>query len=145
MTVLDLGCGPGFFTLDMAEMVGASGRVIAVDLQDGMLQKIRSKISGTALEDRVTLHLCSAESIGVTEEVDFVLLFYVAHEIPDQGGLFMELAAILNPGGAVLLVEPPFHVSKVAFEKTIGVATEAGLTVSERPRMFPNKAALLNR
>ncbi|NNK85219.1 MAG: SAM-dependent methyltransferase, partial [Desulfobacterales bacterium] len=34
MTVLDLGCGPGFFTLDMAQMVGQAGRVFACDLQD---------------------------------------------------------------------------------------------------------------
>ncbi|MEN8212415.1 MAG: methyltransferase domain-containing protein, partial [Thermodesulfobacteriota bacterium] len=47
MTVLDLGCGPGFFSVDMAQMVGKSGRVIASDLQDGMLEKLQSKIQGT--------------------------------------------------------------------------------------------------
>lgn len=49
MTVLDLGCGPGFFSIDMAQMVGKSGRVIAADLQEGMLQKLRDKIQGTEL------------------------------------------------------------------------------------------------
>jgi ubiquinone/menaquinone biosynthesis C-methylase UbiE len=39
MTVLDLGCGPGFFSIDIAQMVGKSGRVIASDLQVGMLHK----------------------------------------------------------------------------------------------------------
>ena len=43
MTVLDLGCGPGFFSLDMAHMVGSAGRAIAVDLQQGMLIKLREK------------------------------------------------------------------------------------------------------
>ena len=38
MTVLDLGCGPGYFTIDIAQMVGKSGRVIAADLQEGMLK-----------------------------------------------------------------------------------------------------------
>jgi ubiquinone/menaquinone biosynthesis C-methylase UbiE len=33
MTVLDIGCGPGFFSIDMAQMVGKTGRVIAADLQ----------------------------------------------------------------------------------------------------------------
>jgi ubiquinone/menaquinone biosynthesis C-methylase UbiE len=37
MTVLDIGCGPGLFSVEMARMVGKSGRVIAVDLQEGML------------------------------------------------------------------------------------------------------------
>ena len=35
MTVLDVGCGPGFFSIDIAQMVGKSGRVIASDLQEG--------------------------------------------------------------------------------------------------------------
>jgi ubiquinone/menaquinone biosynthesis C-methylase UbiE len=35
MTVLEVGCGPGFFTLDIAEMVGESGKIIAADVQDG--------------------------------------------------------------------------------------------------------------
>lgn len=41
MTVLDLGCGPGFFSVPMAKMVGKSGRVIACDLQEGMLRKVK--------------------------------------------------------------------------------------------------------
>ena len=50
MTVLDFGCGPGYFTIDMAQMVGKTGRVIAADLQEGMLQKLKDKIHGTELE-----------------------------------------------------------------------------------------------
>ena len=51
MTVLDIGCGPGFFTMDMAEMVGETGRVIASDLQEVMLDKIRYKGQGTKYKD----------------------------------------------------------------------------------------------
>ena len=53
MTVLDVGCGPGFFTIEMARMVGKSGRAIAADMQEGMLQKVKEKIKGTVLEDRI--------------------------------------------------------------------------------------------
>ncbi|NTV47311.1 MAG: class I SAM-dependent methyltransferase, partial [Chlorobiales bacterium] len=84
MTVLDVGCGPGFFSTGMAQLVGKSGRVIAADLQEGMLQKIRDKISGTELEDRITLHKCEETRIGVSEPVDFVLLFYMVHEVPNK-------------------------------------------------------------
>jgi ubiquinone/menaquinone biosynthesis C-methylase UbiE len=58
MTVLDLGCGPGHFSIALAQMVGKSGRVIAADLQEEMLQKLRDKIQGTELEERITLHKC---------------------------------------------------------------------------------------
>jgi ubiquinone/menaquinone biosynthesis C-methylase UbiE len=144
MIVLDMGCGPGFFTLDLARMVGAAGHVIAADLQEGMLDKVRARIAGTVLEDRVTLHLCNTDGIGLRQKVDFALLFYVAHEVPNQDRLFSELVTILRPGGAVLVVEPPFHVSKQAFEETLRSASGAGLTDLARPRMFPNKAAVLN-
>lgn len=44
MNVLDLGCGPGFFTLEMANLVGESGKVVAADLQEEMLVKVENKI-----------------------------------------------------------------------------------------------------
>jgi len=145
MAVLDLGCGPGFFTVAMARMVGPSGRVIAADLQDGMLQKIRAKIHGTDLEDRVTLHKCDEDKIGISESVDFVLAFYVVHEVPSQQDLFAELATILRPNGTVLVVEPPFHVSRKAFEETVRIASKARLTDLRRPRVGLNKAVLLRK
>jgi len=47
MTVLDLGCGPGFFTIEIARMLNCSGKVIAADIQNGMLDKVSQKNSGT--------------------------------------------------------------------------------------------------
>lgn len=145
MIVLDIGCGPGFFSVDMARMVGKSGQVIAADLQEGMLQKLRDKIQGTELEERITLHKCEEQKIGVSEHVDFILLFYMIHEVPDVERFFDEIETILKPGGQVFMVEPPFHVSKKAFENTINKANNAGLAVVERPRLFLNKAAVLKK
>lgn len=117
MTVLDFGCGPGFFTLEMASMVGESGRVIAVDLQKGMIDRLRKKIQGTALQNRIILHQCEANRIGVSEKVDFILAFYMLHEVPNQERFFNETVNLLKTKGQILIVEPPFHVSKTAFEK----------------------------
>jgi ubiquinone/menaquinone biosynthesis C-methylase UbiE len=144
MTVLDLGCGPGFFSIDMAQMVGKSGRVIACDLQEGMLQKLRVKIQGTELEGRITVHKCDKNKLGLSENVDFVLLFYMVHEIPNQEAFFKEIAAILSPNGQVLIVEPPFHVSKAAFEETIRTARRAGLTPTHSPKIFLSKTVVLS-
>ena len=47
-TVLDLGCGPGTFSIVMAKMVGESGKVIAVDVQEEMLQILRKKAARQA-------------------------------------------------------------------------------------------------
>ena len=145
MTVLDLGCGPGFFSVDMAHMVGKSGRVIAVDLQEGMLKKLRDKIKGTELENRITLHKCEENNIGISENIDFVLAFYIVHEVINKDKLFTEIETILKPYGQLLIVEPPFHVSKTAFEETIRKANAAGFTEVERPKVLFNKAVVLKK
>ena len=145
MTVLDIGCGPGFFSIDMAQLVGKSGRVIATDLQEGMLQKLREKIQGTALEERLTLHKCEENKIGVSENVDFVLVFYMFHEVPNQEEFLNEIGSILKPNGQVLIVEPPFHVSKPTFEEIIRKARNAGFTLVERPKVFLSKTAVLKK
>ena len=145
MTVLEVGCGPGFFTLDMAHMVGKTGKVFACDLQEGMLHRVRDKVQGTGLEGRIILHRCEHDRIGVSEPVDFVLAFYMVHEVPDQRFLFHEIHSILKPGGQTLVVEPPFHVSRRAFEQTIEWARAAGLTPVQRPRVLLSKAVLLQK
>jgi ubiquinone/menaquinone biosynthesis C-methylase UbiE len=129
----------------MAQMVGKSGRVIASDLQEGMLRKVRDKISGTELEERITLHKCEENRIGVSEKVDFVLAFYVIHEVPNQVELFKEIGSILNQNGKVLVAEPPFHVSKLAFEETVKKAAVAGFTPVERPKVILSKAVIMEK
>jgi ubiquinone/menaquinone biosynthesis C-methylase UbiE len=145
MTVLDVGCGPGFFSIQLAEMVGVSGRVIAADLQEGMLQKLKDKIEGTEVEERVRLHKCEDDKIGVSENVDFVLAFYMIHELPSQEEFIKEIHSILKPNGQVLIVEPPFRVSKSAFEETIRKARNAGFTIVERPKVLLSKTAVLRK
>jgi len=145
MTVLDVGCGPGFFTIPLAHLVGGSGRVIAADLQEGMLDKIRRKIAGTEIEKRIVLHKCDENSIGVSEKADFILLFYVVHELPDQDGFFSEIARIMQPTAQVLIVEPPFHVSKSAFAVSLKKAEAAGLTQYQGPKLFLSKTAILQK
>ena len=143
MTVLDFGCGPGFFLPDMAQMVGKSGRVIASDLQEGMLEIVRKKINGTNFENRIILHKCEENKIGINEKVDFILLFYMVHEIPEKSRFFKEIKTILNPDGLVLIVEPAFHVSKKAFKETLKTANEAGLINSEDLKSFLSRTSVL--
>ncbi|MBM4341663.1 MAG: class I SAM-dependent methyltransferase [Deltaproteobacteria bacterium] len=145
IVALDVGCGPGFFTLTMAQLVGSTGRVIGVDLQEGMLEKIRRKIRETEFENRIALHKCEGNSIGVAEQVDFVLLFYMVHEVPNKDEFFTEIARLLKPTGKVLIVEPPFHVSKAAFESTLRTAEKAGFKHSRGPRILLSKTSILQR
>lgn len=144
MTVLDMGCGPGFFTREMARMVGPAGRVIGCDLQEGMLDIVKDGIQGTEIQDVVTLHQCEKDRIGWSGKVDFILMFYVFHEIPDKAGCLNEMGTLLNPDGRILIVEPPFHVTKAAFEAMVTLARDAGLVEVERPRVLLSKTVILS-
>jgi ubiquinone/menaquinone biosynthesis C-methylase UbiE len=145
MTVLDFGCGPGYFTVDMAKMVGDNGRIIAVDRQEGMLQLLKNKITGTELESRITLHKSEADKIGLTDRIDFALAFYVIHELPSQEDFFKELASILKPGGKVFLSEPPFRAPKNVFMRIIKIAEGAGFRIDKKPRIFITKTVVLRK
>lgn len=145
MTVLDMGCGPGFFTLPMAQRVGDSGRVFACDLQQGMLDRVAEKLDGSQLKKRIILHVCEADRIGLSETFDFVLAFYMVHELPDVQGFFNELIGCVRPGGKVLMVEPKFHVSRGSFRKSILVAEQAGFVAVDHPGFFLSRVVLLVR
>ena len=144
MKVLDIGCGPGFFSIELAKMVGKSGKVFSVDLQEGMLQKIRNKIAGTSLEEIIELVKCERDNINVREKVDFILAFYMVHEVPNKDRLFGELKNILNEKGEFLIVEPKlFHVSKKEFGLTIDKAERIGFKSSLGPKLPFSFSALL--
>ena len=68
-------------------------------------------------------------------------VFYLA----TPPAFFGEIAAVLRPEGSVLVVEPPLHVSRRDFEESLAAAGKAGLRVASRPRLGPNKVALLVR
>jgi len=143
MTVLDLGCGPGFFSIEIARMLVDSGKVIAADLQEGMLDRVRQKIRMTALEQRINLHKCQYDCIGVTEAVDFILVFYMIHEVPNQDNLLRELKSILKPDGKICIIEPKFHVSKKSFEEIINKTKDIGFEIVDRPKVFISRTVLL--
>jgi ubiquinone/menaquinone biosynthesis C-methylase UbiE len=143
MKVLDLGCGPGFFTMEIAKMVSSSGKVFAADLQQAMLDILQNKIKGTEIEERVQLVKCEERSIGLTENVDFILCFYMVHEVPDQAILFNELKSILKPDGKILIIEPNFHVSKRSFNEMLKKTLETGFEVLKQPKIFFSRSVLL--
>jgi len=145
MTAIDFGCGPGFFTIEMAQLVGKSGYVIACDLQDGMLEKVKVKIDRARLQDVISLHKTREDQTGLNIMADFVLAFYIVHEIPNQGKVIKELCSLLNPDGKLLIVEPPFHVSDDEFSATINFAKSAGLIQIGSPKIFMSKTAVLKK
>lgn len=142
-TVLDVGPGMGYFTIPLAELVGPSGRVIAADIQPKMLDAVLRRARRKGVADRIRIHLSTPESLGIGQKVDFVLAFWIVHEIADQETFFKQIRSILKPSGGLLLAEPVIHVSRQMFLRTLDAAKKMGLTVIEHPRIALSHSALL--
>jgi ubiquinone/menaquinone biosynthesis C-methylase UbiE len=143
MKVLDIGCGPGVFSIEMANMVGPSGHVISADLQEGMLQRLGHKIVGTGLEKIIELRKVERNRIGISDKVDFVLAFYMVHEVPVQMDFFKEVRTVMKNGGNLLIVEPKIHVSRKDFDQMLESLASIGFEVLEYPKVFFSRSVLL--
>lgn len=142
---MDLGCGPGFFTIDMAKLVGQTGKVTAVDLQEGMLEIVRKKITNTNLQNNIEVHNCQNDKIGLSKTFDFILIFYMLHEVPDQSIFLQEVFSLLNPGGIVLISEPKFHVNENDFDHSKETLRNIGFEIIEEPKVFFSRSVLIKR
>jgi ubiquinone/menaquinone biosynthesis C-methylase UbiE len=141
---LDLGCGMGYFTIALAELVGPQGKVFAVDVQEKMLAGVRRRLQHKGLASRVQLHQCSLERIGLSEPVDFALAFWMVHEVPDQRAFLEEVHFLLKPSARFLLVEPVGHVSTSAFQQTVQVAQSVGFNIFATRRVRFSQAIILS-
>ncbi len=146
MRVLDVGCGFGHFSLGMARLIGPSGRVVAVDLQENMLEKTLARARRKGLAERIDTVLAGSDRLGVTGPFDFALAANVVHEVPDRPALFGELFGVLRPGAGLLVIEPKGgHVSDGGFAAELKAARAAGFIDSDGPEVVWQRTALLRK
>jgi ubiquinone/menaquinone biosynthesis C-methylase UbiE len=88
MTVLDIGCGMGFFSIGLAKLVGDKGCVIAADVQPKMLSVLEKRAEKVGVLNRIRIHRCEPDKLGVETTVDFILVFWMVHEVPDTNIFF---------------------------------------------------------
>ena len=143
MTVMDIGCGMGYFTLGLAELVGDNGKVFAVDLQQEMLDITLKRAEKRKLAHRIMPHRAKSNSINISFPVDFILAFWMVHEVPNPDSLFHEIAAVLRPASKLLYAEPLFHVPEKRFNKLLNTAESAGLRFSQNLSIRFSRATLL--
>lgn len=143
MTILDLGCGTGYFTTEIAKLLDNSGKVIAVDVQEGMLEILRQKLKDSELQHKIQIHKCQENCLGLMEKVDFALAFYAFHEVKHIDNIIIELKAILKPEAKILIAEQKFHVPKHTFDTLIQKMEDNGFIIFERPKIFFSRAVTM--
>jgi len=145
MTVMDMGCGGGWASLALARLVGESGLVISADLQPEMLDLVRKRAQEAGLINRIKLHPCRKDAIGVDQALDFAVAFWMAHEVPDSGAFIAEIHSLLKPGGRFFVAEPKIHVPRKQFDRFVREAQEHGFTVAMKPRVAFSMAVILEK
>lgn len=148
MTILDVGCAMGFFSLPAARMVGPNGRVVCIDVQAKMIESLKKRALKSDLMDRIDTRLSSSDSLGVddlTGKIDFAFAIAVVHEVPDSSVLFKEICKALKTTGQLLVAEPRAHVSQAALDKSISIAEQNGLKTIARPMVRSSHAALFEK
>jgi SAM-dependent methyltransferase len=108
MTILDLGCGSGAFTLPAAWVVGEGGKVYALDIQSAMLRQLERRLARARDHDikNVELKQASAYELPLADEsLDLVMSVAAFHEIPDKPRALREVKRVLKRGGILALTE----------------------------------------
>lgn len=142
-TMADIGCGPGFFTLPAAEIVGPQGVVIAADVQGEMLSAVKSRVVERGLTNVRVLKTSETDISLPPGSVDFALLAFVLDEVEHRSSFLHRVARILKPGKRVVVIEWQKHETEVgppladrlSPEETLEDAQAAGLALDEREEL----------
>jgi len=148
MTVLEPGCGMGYFTLPLARMVGPQGKVVAVEIQPRMLAVLERRARRAHLLDRLELRLSREPGLGVEDlagRVNFAAALHMVHEVPDPERFFREVWDCLQPGGTLLYIEPSHRVSQGQFETCVTIAETIGFQREAADQEIRGRAALLRK
>ncbi|NWG09560.1 MAG: methyltransferase domain-containing protein [Nitrososphaerales archaeon] len=108
MTVMDLGCGPGTYTIDVARSVGKDGKVYAIDIQKKMIEKLEKKLERKENNDIVNVvpKVAGAYDLPFPDDsLDLVYMISVLEEIPDKDRALREVHRVLKKNGILSISE----------------------------------------
>ncbi len=136
----DIGCGPGFFTLPAAEIVGTRGLVYAADIQGDMLSAVKTRATEANLTNVQVIKSSDTQVPIPPASVDLALLACTLHEIDPRARFLHRVSRLLKPGGKLVVIEwekqsdapGPQANARLAPDDLAKDAEAAGLTVAEQ-------------
>ena len=119
--ILDYGCGPGSYSIVAAEMVGATGKVHALDIHPLAVRRVQDVASKKHLTNIEAIHSDCATGLP-SNSVDVVLLYDTFHALTKKSGVLEELHRVLKPNG--ILSFSDHHMKE---NEIVSKVTEGGL------------------
>ena len=98
-----------------------------------MIQRAKQRAERQGIAAQIDFRLCKPDHLGIKVPVDFVLAFWVVHEVEDPENLLTEVKSFLQPQGHLFIVEPKGHVPASRFADTVDLARSAGFNTSNGP------------
>lgn len=130
--VLEVGCGPGVYTVQAAPRLEPDGQLLAVDLQQEMVDRASERIRNAGL-DNVEIHVADAHHLPLEDaSVDRAFLVGVLPEIPDPQGALDELRRVLRPDGTLSISEGFLDPDYRFASETIRQVQQGGFALVER-------------
>jgi len=111
--VLEVGCGPGFFTIPAARIVGEAGSVLALDVNHLAVEHVQQKIEAECVSNAKTILSNAAQTDLSDQSFDLTFLFGLARPIGDMGKMWRELHRLLKPEGTLSVegrLRPPIEL-----------------------------------
>ena len=141
-TIIDIGPGMGYFTIPLLKLVGKNGKVIAVDIQETMLMALKRRAIRSGVNANLITHLSKPDDFGLNKKTDFILAFWMLHEVPDKIQFLNNIKKLMKSSACALLTEPMLHVTKRAFEQTIKMAEQCGFKIQDQPPISLSRSVL---
>ncbi|MGH8994722.1 MAG: class I SAM-dependent methyltransferase [Acidimicrobiales bacterium] len=127
--VLEVGCGPGYFTPELGRAVGA-GLVIAFDVQFEML-----KLTGERLSTPTNVIRVQGDAADLplgAASIDAAVVILMLGELPDRARCLVELARVVRPGGQLVMCESRRDSDFIALEELVGLVEPHGFRLGSR-------------
>lgn len=149
--VADIGAGTGFFSLRLARKVGPKGRVLAVDIQREMLDKLSNRLKEENISTVIPILGSETNPHIPLQTLDLVLMVDVYHEFSYPWEMMQKIEEALKPGGRVVLVEyraedpsvPIKNLHKMSESQVIQEITQHDLIWKETKRTLPRQHIII--
>lgn len=143
--IADIGCGLGYFSIGIAKFIDNQSKVISIDLQQEMLDRLSIRAKKHKVSNKITPVKCNQNSFCFPEQVDFALTFWMLHETPDLKDSLQQIYDNLKPNGKLLVVEPGIHVSDNMVDNEKKIANRIGFKILHEPSIKLSKAILFQK
>jgi len=150
--VADIGAGSGYFTMRLARAVGDKGRVLALDVDEGMIDHLRQRLAKEQLNNVTTMQVPAHDPLLIDQSVDVVFICDTYHHLEDRAIYMKKVKKGLKPNGRVVIIDfykregipvgPPLHMrfSEDTVQKELHAA---GLQVTKKLSVLPYQYILI--